>query len=92
MINRANEVSRLIKSRRQELKISQRELSEKLGFSSRDGQFLSNVERGICQFPIKYIKKLSNVLSVSEETVVEMIISDYKKSISEVLNDSKTIN
>jgi len=86
MVNRANEVATFIKSKRNELKISQKQLSDKIGLKTKDGQFLSNVERGLCQFPIKYIKQLSQVLNVSEETIVELMTNDYKKCILKALD------
>lgn len=92
MVNRANEVATFIKTKRNELNISQKELSDKIGMRTRDGQFLSNVERGICQFPVRYVKQLAEALDVSEDTIVDLITSDYKKCILKALNESKTIN
>lgn len=92
MVNRANEMAQFIKSKRKELSLSQTELSTKIGFSKNHGQFVSNVERGRCQFPVNAIKTLSKVLEVSEETIIEIMCRDYKNCIQESLNESKTIN
>ena len=93
MINHANEVSNLIKQKRTELNLSQTDLSRLIGFSSTNGQFVSNIERGRCQFPVKMVKKLSEVLMVSEETIIELMTLDYKKSLmSEVLNGTSSIS
>ncbi len=53
MIHQSNEVAKLMREKRRELKMSQRELSSRVGFSTKEGQFISNVERQKCQFPIR---------------------------------------
>jgi len=93
MINHANEVSKLIKQRRKDLNLSQTELSGMIGFSTKQGQFVSNIERGRCQFPIKFINKLANALEVSNETIIELMANDYKNAIiKEVLNAPELSN
>ena len=93
MIHQSNEVAKLMRERRRELKLSQRELSAAVGFSTKEGQFISNVERQKCQFPIRYISKLANALEVSEQTIIELMAQDYKNAIiKEVLNASELPN
>jgi transcriptional regulator with XRE-family HTH domain len=93
MITQSNEVAKLMRERRRELKLSQRELSAAVGFSTKEGQFISNVERQKCQFPIRYITKLANALEVSEQTIIELMAQDYKNAIiKEVLNASSLPN
>lgn len=87
MIIHSNEVANLMRNRRRELKMSQVKLSGMVGFSNKEGQFISNVERGKCQFPVKFINKLANALEVSNETIIELMANDYKNAIiKEVLN------
>lgn len=85
MINRANEMARFLRVKRQELKLSQVKLASTLGWDSKQAQFLSNIERGICQFPVRYIKKLSETLQVSEETIIDLMAQDYKINLSKQL-------
>jgi transcriptional regulator with XRE-family HTH domain len=93
MINQSNEVAKLMRERRRELKLSQRELSAAVGFSTKEGQFISNVERGKCQFPVKFINKLATALDVSNETVIELMTNDYKNAIiKEVSNAPELFN
>jgi transcriptional regulator with XRE-family HTH domain len=93
MITQSNEVAKLMRERRRELKLSQRELSAAVGFSTKEGQFISNVERGKCQFPVKFINKLANALDVSNETVIELMTNDYRDAVKrEVLNASELPN
>ena len=90
MVNRANEMARFLRVKRQELKLSQVKLASTLGWDSKQAQFLSNIERGICQFPVRYIKKLSETLQVSEETIIDLMAQDYKLGLIEVLNERNT--
>lgn len=90
MINRANEMARFLRVKRQELKLSQVGLASNLGWDTKQAQFLSNIERGICQFPVRYIKKLSETLQVSEETIIDLMAQDYKLGLIEVLNERNT--
>jgi len=93
MIIHSNEVANLMRNRRRELKMSQVKLSGMVGFSEREGQFVSNVERGKCQFPVRYISKLANALEVSELTIIELMANDYRNAIiKEVLNASELSN
>lgn len=90
MVNRANEVARFLRVKRQELKLSQVGLASNLGWDSKQAQFLSNIERGICQFPIRYVKKLAETLQVSEETIIDLMAQDYKLNLIEVLNETNS--
>ncbi len=90
MVNRANEMARFIRVKRQNLKLSQNDLSYILGLEQSKGQFISNIERGVCQFPINHIKKLSEVLKVSPETIVEIMAKDYKQSVLKYLDSNIT--
>lgn len=93
MIIHSNEVANLMRNRRRELRMSQRKLSSMVGFSNKEGQFISNVERGKCQFPVKFINKLANALEVSNETVIELMANDYKNAIiKEVSNAPELFN
>ena len=93
MIIHSNEVANLMRNRRRELKMSQVKLSGMVGFSNKEGQFISNVERGKCQFPVKFINKLATALEVSTETIIELMSNDYKNAIiKEVLNAPELLN
>lgn len=58
-------VSSLIRDYRSLRGMGQLELAEKLGYGT--SQFISNVERGICGFPLAKIKKLCKILVISKE-------------------------
>lgn len=93
MINYSNEIANLMRNRRRELRMSQLKLSTLLGFSSREAQYISNIERQKCQFPIRCITKLAKALDVSNETIIELMVQDYKTAIiKEVTNAPELSN
>jgi len=83
---KARHTAILIKNRRKDLGLSQVQATKRLGWSEKNAQYLSNVERGLCAFPVKYINELSCALQVSREMIVEMMTKDYKEQILEELN------
>ena len=58
---------------------SQTELSAFLGY--KNGQFISNVERGICSIPVKSLKKISELLDISPEDIKEAVLKDHANTI-----------
>jgi len=66
-------------------KLSQVELSNMLGY--KNGQFISNVERGICAIPLKALKDLMTILSIPKEDLVQAMVDDYQQTVLNHLND-----
>lgn len=64
-------------------KVSQQDLSILLGFKSGSGQFISNVERGLCGFPPKLVPKICSALNLDEEILLEAMMKDYGDAIKE---------
>jgi transcriptional regulator with XRE-family HTH domain len=69
-------IAKLVKDKRKELRISQYSVSFDLGFQAR-GQFISNLERGLCSIPKKDIAKLSSILKVDQDEIITAMIEDY---------------
>tara|TARA_R110002049_G_scaffold261543_1_gene437652 strand:+ start:1395 stop:1733 length:339 start_codon:yes stop_codon:yes gene_type:complete len=67
---------------------SQNQLSKLLGY--KNGQFISNVERGLCGIPLKGIKKLIEVLDLNENDLKQAMIKDYEETLDSHLNSSVT--
>ena len=84
-------LSELIKSKRIELKISQERLAEKIKLP-RGSQFISNVERSLCQLPIKHLDAVCKELGINKEEAIELLVLDLRLKINEVLNGQKTNN
>lgn len=80
---KARHTANLIRNRRTDLKLSQVQLQAKLGLKTKHAAYLSNIERGLNPFPIKYINQLSCALNVSREMIVEIMARDYKEQILE---------
>jgi transcriptional regulator with XRE-family HTH domain len=59
---------------------SQSELSAVLGY--KNGQFISNVERGLCSLPPKMMKKISEVLEISPDEIKTAILKDYEVTLN----------
>lgn len=60
-------------------KYSQAELSKLLGY--KNGQFISNVERGICAIPLKSLQALCEVLNIDRAELTKAMIGDYSETI-----------
>ena len=73
-------VSTLIREARTNQDISQQTLSEKLGYKS--GQFLSNVERGLCSIPSKKVPLLSSILKIDQGLIISAMTEDYKRNVT----------
>lgn len=59
--------------------LTQREVSDALGYTT--PQFISNVERGRCRFPVEKLPKLKRLYRLSNDQVVEMIMVDEKRGL-----------
>lgn len=65
---------------------SQNQLSKLLGY--KNGQFISNVERGLCGIPLKGIQKLIEVLGLDRTELKNAMLRDYEDTIDSFLNAS----
>lgn len=59
---------------------SQNEVSALLGY--KNGQFVSNVERGLCSVPLKKLDKLAITLNISREDLKAAILKDFETTLS----------
>lgn len=58
---------------------SQTELSQMLGY--RNGQFISNVERGLCSVPKKKLKKLAQILDIDKTELFTAVLEDDRTTL-----------
>ncbi|EPZ51897.1 hypothetical protein M902_2329 [Bacteriovorax sp. BAL6_X] len=74
-------IAELIKVKRRSLspKVSQQGLSYRLGY--KNGQFISNIERGLCSVPLRSLNTVCSVLKVSKEELKEVLLKDYEQTI-----------
>jgi transcriptional regulator with XRE-family HTH domain len=67
---RSKEISKYLREKRMELGLSQRELSELLGYKS---QFVANWERGASSPPSHILYKLMLILRIQEAELLEIL-------------------
>ncbi|MGE4132133.1 MAG: helix-turn-helix domain-containing protein [Bdellovibrionales bacterium] len=60
--------------------LTQREVSEALGYTT--PQFVSNVERGRCRFPVEKLSKLKKLYRVSNDQIVDLVMLDEKRGFA----------
>ena len=83
--------SQYLKQGRIQAGLSQKDVSEKLGYTS--SQFISNWERGLSNPPPKAVKKLAALYHVSLEELLDLLLQDtlqqvtldFKKKIKGIL-------
>jgi transcriptional regulator with XRE-family HTH domain len=62
---------------------SQSELSHLLGY--KNGQFISNVERALCNIPLKMLTKVSEVLDIPAQDLKDAILKDHEATLNAYL-------
>lgn len=65
---------------------SQSELSHLLGY--KNGQFISNVERALCNIPLKMLGKVSEVLDIDPSVLKGAILRDHEETLENYLKTS----
>lgn len=81
-------VAKLVRIRRMNhvKKYSQADLSKMLGY--KNGQFISNVERGLCNVPIKMLFKISDILEIPYDELKSTILKDYSETLDIFYRDA----
>ena len=69
---------------------SQSELSHLLGY--KNGQFISNVERALCNIPLKMLKKVSEVLDITPSELKSAILKDHERTLDNYLEQAGASN
>ena len=77
-------VGKLVGELREASGLSQEALSKKLGY--KNGQFISNIERGLSGLPVKKVCKLAQVLKVGTDPILKAMVADFKHEITIVTN------
>ncbi|MCX6112673.1 MAG: helix-turn-helix transcriptional regulator [Proteobacteria bacterium] len=72
-------VGNFIKKRRSVLKLTQKQLSDSLGFKT--SQFISNLERGIAEIPPSRIKDFAEVLQMDNNEFTNLVSESLKRKI-----------
>ena len=79
-------IAALIKSKRTShpKNLSQSDLSLLLGY--KNGQFISNVERGLCNIPLKNMKRISEILEIEPDELKSTILKDLDDTLKNYFN------
>ena len=75
------------KNYREKAGLTQREVSDVLGYST--PQFISNVERGRCRFPVGKLGKLKKLYRLSNDQVIDLFLSEEKLSLMRVFRRAR---
>lgn len=67
---RRKRLGKMLKVFRQQLDLSQKELATEMGY--KNAQYISNIERGLCNVPDSYYTLLSNKASHQDSEELEM--------------------
>lgn len=80
-------ISRLIRTKRinHPKGYSQSEVSSLLGY--RNGQFISNVERGLCSIPMKRMVDLGQILDISKEEIRLAYMKDCEATLTQYFEE-----
>lgn len=83
-------IAKLIRERRvnHPKNYSQSELSQMLGY--KNGQFISNVERALCNVPLKMLPKVSQILDISPADLKSAMLEDHQQTLENYLNYSES--
>ena len=84
-----SEMAKLIKNSRENraTALSQSQLSKLLGY--KNGQFISNVERGLCNIPLKMVYNVSGVLDIPIDELKQALTKDFEDTIENYLKVSE---
>jgi len=70
------------KTLRERAGLTQREVSDSLGYST--SQFISNVERGRCRFPIQKLSKIKKLYRLSTDQMIDLVLAEEKLLLKKV--------
>jgi hypothetical protein len=78
-------IAKLIRTRRMNhpQAFSQSELSNLLGY--KNGQFISNVERALCNIPLKMLVKVGEILEIPADELKVAILKDQEVTLNNYL-------
>lgn len=82
-IRASAELGRFLRTKREESKLSQRQVAEMFNYAS--SQFVSNWERGKAAPPIETLKVLKNIYKMDANDVADVISRGIKEDVTKYL-------
>lgn len=86
MKNDSENIGALIKSYREKSNMTQKTLSELLGYEN--PQFVSLIENGHSKVPLNVVGRIIDILKIPEKKVVDILVSAYQKAIMNEISQS----
>lgn len=80
-------IAKCLREHRNKVGVSQANLATMVGY--KNGQFISNVERGLCSVPLKSLAKLAYHLKAHPEDIGDAMLRDHESHIKSVVNSIK---
>jgi transcriptional regulator with XRE-family HTH domain len=79
-LRKQSEFSSFLKKKRNLAGLSQKEVSEQLGYST--PQFISNWERGMSTPPITVIKKIASLYKISIDEIFDLLLQETVNQVT----------
>lgn len=87
-------IAKLLRLKRNQKGISQESLSLALGYclgeKARNGQFISNIERGKCNLPMNKVIDLSKALNLDITEVKEAMMKDFNYNMEREIEENNS--
>lgn len=77
-------IGKYLKSQREKAGFSQREVAEKLGYTT--AQFVSNWERGLINPPVKTMATLINLYKIPKKEFTDILVNEYKNTLQDAFS------
>lgn len=81
------ELSDCLKTAREAKGLTQRELAEKLGYTS--AQFISNWERDVARLPLKIAPRILRILGIPHTTYIRLLLIGSRRQLKRNLKGPK---
>ncbi len=75
-----SKTAQLVRNSRKKKEISQGALAKAVGFH--DGQFVSNIERGLCTVPLKKVAVMAKALDIEVTLLTDAIVADFSSRVT----------
>lgn len=72
-------IAEYVRNRREEIGLSQTELSQSIGY--KHGQFISNIERGVCSLPAPKVRALAVSLKTKPRPIIDAMVKDFHDNL-----------
>ena len=73
-------MGKILRDARVSAGLTQAEVALRLGYAS--GQFISNIERGLCTTPLDLLAKLIRAYKMQPEQAIEILNDGFRRTIS----------